>query len=448
MKKAIFTLLIIVTTITNYAQAIGYDSFGLLLSNEDLNGTARFTAMSGAFGALGGNMSSAEVNPAGLAVFKHSQASISLQNIHTQVDANYFNSLTSVTNDNLNISQAGGVLIFENGSNYWNKMALGVNYSLTKDFDNSYLVEGNSGLSEFYIDPYLNFDNDDTNDVFYDNVEKQTFLNSTTGTNTRGTFTLAFAYDKTISYGVSMLFNSVNYFQHTNFKESNYDNANNTLHAELNQNLSTYGDGIGFNFGILAKPNKNIRLGLAYQTPIWYKLTEEFNESTKIHLSNTNDVFTDNPDDSTFDYKIKTTSKATGSFAYIFGKQGLLSLDYIRKAYNNIKLKPVAEFSGENDAIKQDLRATNEIRIGGEYRYKNLSLRAGYRMEENPIKAITTNTNGYSLGLGIGLSGNTKLDFSYSNTSNKDMYSFLQKNDIQLNNNQSKINATLTIGLE
>lgn len=446
MKKLSFILLLL-ASITSFSQAIGYDAFGLLLSKEDLNGTARFTGMSGAFGALGGNMSAADVNPAGLTVFKDSQASISLQNTNTDMNVKYFNGLANFNDNNLGLSQAGGVLIFENNNSHWSKVALGFNYSTVKNFDNSYLVEGNSGLSEFNVDPFLNFDNDNTNDIYYDNVDKQIISNSTTGSNTKGSFSLAMQYDKTISYGVSILFHSVDYFQHINFKEFNSDNSGNTLDAVLNQDLSTRGDGIGFNFGILAKPNTNLRLGISYQTPIWYNLTEEFHEDTTIYLSNTNSVYTDNPENSVYDYKIKTTGKATGSIAYVFGKQGLISLDYIRKTYNNIKIKPLADFTPENDAIKHDLQATNEFRLGGEYRYKNLSLRAGYHTEDNPIKAITTKKEGYSLGLGIRLSSTTNLDVSYANTTYQDFYSFLQKNDTNLDFNNSKINATITIGL-
>ena len=447
MKKIFLILLFTATVFTGFSQTIGYDAFGMQLANEDINGTARYTGMSGAFGALGGNMSAIDVNPAGLTVFKNSEASISLQNINTNLNLKYFNSIANTTNNNLNLSQAGGVLIFENTNKFWSKVALSVNYSLAKDFDNSYFIEGNSGLSEFNVDPFLNFDDDNTNDIYYDNVDKQVMLNTTTGTNSKSTITLATKYDKTISYGISMIFHSVDYFQHIQFKESNHDNANNTLDALLNQDLSITGNGFGFNFGILTKPNPNFRLGIAYQTPIWYNLSEEFHEDTTVNLSNTSEVYTDNPENSVYDYKIKTVGKVTGSLAYVFGKKGLLSLDYTRKSYNNILIKPQADFNPENNTIKQDLKATNEFRIGGEYRYKNLSLRAGFHTEENPIKTITKNTEGYSLGLGIRLSETTILDLSYDNSTFKNYYGFLQKNDTSLDSNQSKVNATITIGL-
>ncbi len=42
-------------------------------SQLELNGSARFVGMGGAFGALGGEMSAISVNPAGLAVYRSSE---------------------------------------------------------------------------------------------------------------------------------------------------------------------------------------------------------------------------------------------------------------------------------------------------------------------------------------------------------------------------------------
>ena len=58
---------------------------------------------------------------------------------------------------------------------------------------------------------------------------------------------------------------------------------------------------------------------------------------------------------------------------------------------------------------------TSEIRIGGEYKIKAVSLRAGYRYEQSPYKDKTTigNLTGYSGGIGYNF-GSTKLDVSYA----------------------------------
>ena len=54
---------------------------------ENLQGTARFQAMGGAFGALGGDLSSLNVNPAGSAVFNYSEFTITASNYNRNNDA-------------------------------------------------------------------------------------------------------------------------------------------------------------------------------------------------------------------------------------------------------------------------------------------------------------------------------------------------------------------------
>ena len=59
------SLMAITTKAQNYTDALRY-------STEELTGTARFKGMSGAFGALGGDPSAFNINPAGSAVFNSS----------------------------------------------------------------------------------------------------------------------------------------------------------------------------------------------------------------------------------------------------------------------------------------------------------------------------------------------------------------------------------------
>ena len=47
----------------SFSQSLGYEDLAILFSQNDNNGTARFTSMSGAFGALGGDISSLNINP-------------------------------------------------------------------------------------------------------------------------------------------------------------------------------------------------------------------------------------------------------------------------------------------------------------------------------------------------------------------------------------------------
>jgi len=68
MKKSLVFISLFLTLSTQ-AQIISSTDAAVLFSADERYGTARFEALSGAFGALGGDMSAVETNPAGLAVF-------------------------------------------------------------------------------------------------------------------------------------------------------------------------------------------------------------------------------------------------------------------------------------------------------------------------------------------------------------------------------------------
>lgn len=63
MKIFITSVVLLTVTLTSYSQSLEYQDLALLFSQDDTtNGTARFTSMSGAFGALGGDVSVMNIN--------------------------------------------------------------------------------------------------------------------------------------------------------------------------------------------------------------------------------------------------------------------------------------------------------------------------------------------------------------------------------------------------
>ena len=114
MKK-IFALAIVSLAMTSIqAQDI---NDALRYAQTDLGGTARFRAMSGAFGALGGDFSAINVNPAGSAIFANNQVGVTLSNYNTNNSSNYFGNNSSDSRNSLDLNQAGGVFVF---NNYYN----------------------------------------------------------------------------------------------------------------------------------------------------------------------------------------------------------------------------------------------------------------------------------------------------------------------------------------
>ena len=71
-----------------------------IITQENISGNSRFEAMSGAFGALGGNLSAIHVNPAAGAVFNTNQFGLSSSTLSTDNITSYFGTSTPTENRN------------------------------------------------------------------------------------------------------------------------------------------------------------------------------------------------------------------------------------------------------------------------------------------------------------------------------------------------------------
>lgn len=446
MKKLLLLLTLLFSTII-HSQSLGYNDLGILFSGDQYNGTARYNAMSGAFGALGGDLSAMAINPAGAAVFLKNEFNFSLSNRSTSISSSFYNNGQLSENDYFDLPQMGGVVVFNNynPNENWKNFALGFNYSKTADFENNWIARGNSDYATYVYDQGSEIER-------YISVDEQVFGNFTEGSNDKFTFSIASQYSDNLYVGFSIHSYSLDFYQKTVLEEYNNDGAGNTIDASLIQELSTVGDGVSFGFGFISKPSDNLRFGFSYQSPVWYELAEEFvAEDLELKYSNTSQVFTEYSGVNRFDYKLRTPSTVTGSFAYIFSKQGLISLDYIYKDYSGIRLSG-DDFNSDNQNFKDNLKSVSRLNLGTEWRFDNLSLRAGLHTEKSPFEDAADNENleGYSLGAGYNF-GAFKFDVSYSKSEQTKYYDFYpQYNQIDaasLATENSKVTATLTFKL-
>ena len=461
MKRFFIIATLFAVTFTSYSQSLGYQDLAIIFSENDNNGSARFTGMSGAFGALGGDISSININPAGIAVANKSSFSGTLNNRNSNITSNYYGNSITTQNQFFNLSHAGAILVFDSAyTSEWSKFAIGFNYRITKDFEDNFQANGNSGVATFKDFP---FDNNAT-PIDYNIADGQDFINNYKGEISEINFGFSSVHRKKLYVGLGLNFYDLNFTQQADLAEFNSDGNGNELDAYLYQENITTGSGFSANAGFIYKAHPNFRFGLAYQTPTWYtEILETTNITnndgyfgdTEISVSNNNAVYR-NTDFGGFPiqellYKLKTPSKLTASAAFIFGKKGLLSLDYTNKNYQNIKLSN-HNFSAENQFFQDDLRNTHSFNVGTEWRLDRFSVRGGYKFEQNPNKLATSSDNlkGYSLGAGYNF-GNFKLDFSYSDSNKTGLYNFYpQYNQVSaadLNIDNSVFTATLTINM-
>ena len=457
MKKIISFVVFAALTSASYSQSLGYQNIATIFSNNDQNGSARFVAMGGAFGALGGDVSSMIINPAGISVFNGNNAAIAFQTRNTNIATNYYGNSLMTQEDFFNISNAGAVFTFENNiDNEWSKFAFGVNFRISTDFENRFNAKGNSGFSSFD-----NFPLDESQTpILYNISENQELSNFYNGELSELNFVFSGVYEEKLHVGAGLNFYDINFSQQVVLKENNTDGNENTLSARFYQENFTNGVGFSLSAGFIYKPSKTIRLGLSYQSPTWFtELIENTNiinndgffGDTEIEVSNDNVIY-----DNTFGgnlpfqellYKLRTPAKITASTAIIFGKVGLISLDYSSKNYNGLYLSG-DDFSQENLFFDNQLKRANSIHLGTEWRINQLSLRGGFQYEESPYtnSVLSNNLETYSFGLGYNF-GSIKLNLAYRKNNKNEQYNFYPQYN-QVEPAQLDIeNTVITIGL-
>jgi Outer membrane protein transport protein (OMPP1/FadL/TodX) len=456
--KNIYIIIASIVTLTINAQQTK-DIFRY--SNENIKGTARFQAMSGAFGALGGDLSSISINPAGGAVFLNNHAAMTLNVENLKNNTNFFNTNSNSQNTNFNLSQIGGVGIFRDiRSNKWKSVSIGFNYDNTSDFDNELFVSGtntNNSIAQYFLG-YANgvprniIESNSFNSLNY--REQQAFLgyesyiiNPLSGSNTEYTsnvptgsynqknsivssgfngklaFNVAGNYDDKLYLGVNLNLHFIDFTENQTFTESNTNPGaidGSIRNMRFDNEIYTYGSGFSAQFGAIYRPIPNLRLGLSLNTPTWYEIFDETTQS--ISSSRVNESPASFVSDLAIyePYSIRTPAKATGSFAYVFGKKGLISIDYAITDFSTMKTSGNAgDFSPLNREITNTFTTSGELRIGAEYKIKKLSLRGGFRNQTSPYKdkILMGDTNSISAGIGY-IFDKFKLDFAYSRMDN------------------------------
>lgn len=445
---------------------------GLLYGQQDnLFGTARYRGLSGAFGALGGDLTAVGQNPAGSVIFNNHYASFSTVFSNKENTGEYFDSRSTADDSDLSFNQFGGVLVFKSTEgNSLSKFAIGLNHDTTRQYDDNTFLNGvsNISISEYFLN--------NANGLALDNFETQpgedvsslyqflgeevgfdaqqgllgfqgfiidpvdgTNLDNTQYTSATGTgsftqayqvvsrgsqgktsFNIAGQFANRWSVGLNLNGHFIDSNRFTGFREVNGNADATTTDVEFNNTLDTNGSGFSFQLGAIGNITESLRVGATYESPTWYSIEETLSQevfTTRIEDGQT--LFTDvqpNVVNVFLPYNLRTPGSVTGSIAYIFGTSGLISLDYSSRDYTQLQFETgVSEaFDNNNDFINQNLQRANTIRIGGEYRIERLTLRGGYRMVESPYedKSIIDDLTGVSLGLGYNW-GNTTLDLSY-----------------------------------
>lgn len=413
-------------------------------------GTARFNGMSGAFTAIGGDVSAIGINPAAAGIFRTTEISITpvmfIRDMNT--DWNGFGSDNS--NSGLNLGQAGVVSSFRTGSS---SGLTNLNFAYTFNRTNNYFrnavidgISDNGSMADFwalqaggyrtgelggqawmayetylidtlpnYLDEYASiFSYYGETDPAYGQQVRRTIDNA--GYSNEHTVAVGANLGDKIYLGAGFGITNISYTGHYTHRE--IDEAQRTFDLvsfSYTDHFKAVGSGWNFKIGAIVRPFESLRLGLGFTTPTVYRIDEVFYNNLSVKLDNdtpsdpSDDATpTASQDDMTYSYRITTPYHLNAGIAYQIGNFGLISADYEFIDYSSARLTKGADgydFTTENEDLAAEMHSTGNLRLGAEVRMGSLYLRGGYSHSGSSFAPGTLNedasSNGYSAGLGF-----------------------------------------------
>lgn len=447
----------------------------LRISQQYPWGTARAMGMGGAFGALGGDMTSLSLNPAGLGIYRSSEFTFS-------PSLNYNNTIStmpayaSTTNkpysstdftQRLRISNIGYVYSMNTDKEEgWVGASFGIAYNRLSDFDRNVTMRTPSassslldeftyfannagqgplstgdmysfyeklGYETYAIDNNLYADKWWNSDFSYDHTYGQSQVRKREIRGGVGEYALSFGanYSNRFYLGMTIGIQDLYYKETTTHTESDVNNNIPNLSSfDFSEHFKITGTGYNFKFGMQYKPIDMLRLGVAVHSPTFYNMNSEFYTSMNAYYDSNianGQSYSGGDSDATRtnNNTLSTPWKFIGSAALQFQQFGILSVDYERLNYSKMKLQgDVDPYSDPNDALSATYTSVNNLRIGAEVKLGPVALRAGAGFYQTPYKDVDLKKIDYrTYTAGIGYRGKSVFfDLAYVRLNYSDHY--------------------------
>ena len=456
MKKLIISFIIMLTATTAVIAQNEVDA--LRFSRLQYGGSARYWGLGGAYGAVGADFSALSTNPAGMGLFKRSEISFTPTFTGAKSSATFYGTTTDDSKSSFNIGNLGVVFVIDNpnsnsGSD-WKNFQFGFGYNRLANFNSRYLIKGTNTKSSLLgkykewadgnapdnlnaYDTKLAFDAnllyrpDLTRNIYsadvldpinFPGIDQMKTI-STTGYMGETVFSGSGNYQDKIYFGASLGILSLRYDETTNYTESDKANRIPAVKGVKFNSFDKYeslllrGTGYNLKLGVIVRAADWLRLGAAVHTPaLFSKVNYDYNTSIASYLTPTNYGSTQAATVYSTTFDLTTPLKLIGSAAFIIGKSGLISVDYEMVDYSKARFQPSVDYTLENQRIKDKYQSTSNIRVGGEYRVGQISLRGGYGIFGSPYKSNVNDGKGTLASLGIGYrTADYYVDCAYTN---------------------------------
>lgn len=408
-------------------------------------GTARFSAMSGSFGALGADLSAVTVNPAGLGLFRRNEASFGF-GVLTETATGKFvgtESKGSIAIPNLN--HWGLAFTSKQGKDddlpEWKYINFSVGYNRQNRFTSNQSIQGtlqgqtliddlvnraqgkdpgkmDSFLEGLGFNAYL-FDPDTNKSGYYytsnwNRIPQKNLRKTIDQGGGMGETNVSIAgnYANKWFLGASVGFSRINFFSNEIHSELTNDTGYVLRSFTYTNTFATEGWGANLRLGVLFMPAPWLRLGVSGQTGTRYLLQDNYTSTMQVNFADS--TLTSNSPEGAFRYTLRTPAWLTSSLALMWGKLGAINVDYQVQDFGNGALYPGADFTAQNNIIAAKYKLAQTVRVGAELKLEWVSLRGGWSYQTSPFINNETNFSRKGFTLGAGFRRNAFFaDFAY-----------------------------------
>ena len=407
-------------------------------------------SMGGAQIALGGDMSLALSNPAGLGFYNRSEFSLSPALEFHNSASTYLGELSNDSRTKFNFNQIGVSFDLKpDEESEYKGGAFAITITRINDFYNNYTIEGTNTETSI-IDSFLQQANGGTTSQFGGNDllslsyynyligpesiltppgADDLYFTDATGIpdqreriSTEGSqYQWSFSYGGNVSdrfyFGAGLGIVDLNYSSYRSYSESfTVDPLDN---IQINEDLSISGTGINGTVGLIIKPVPFINIGASFISPTYYGLDDNYAADLSTNWNNffyedaidgdtlLNNLYSET-DLLVSDYNLTTPWRFNGGVAFFIGKQGFITADVEYIDYTQARLNTsLFSMRDDNKAIEEYATSSINVRAGAEFRVNVLRLRAGYAnysSAQGALNPVDGNSNVFTGGLGVRLS--------------------------------------------
>ncbi len=462
----IFSFLLFFLSISTYLSAQDIAD-ALLFSETHPVTTARSMGVGNALGALGGDLSTASRNPAGISIYRRAEFSFSLGGFGQAIRTDFFGNESRIRQNRIAYGSAGLVIPTRiRGNSDWKSVNFGITFNRLANFDRDFEYSGTTtgsrvqaiaeraeGLSDpnsdpyevgpayeaFLIDPlgngaYIGNGGSADPDAL---VDKDQSVTRSGGINELG-LTFGGNYNNKLYLAASLGINFLNYRDDRLYSEFTPDL--NYISMDFEETRSIEGTGINLKIGAIYRINKTFRVGAAVHTPTAYRLTDSYNTGLYARI-----IYNDTLRESSFDmidqepnvlqHNLSTPWAFMLSGGAVIAKRGFIGVEVEYLDYGTASFSLLQDerspannqfINAVNNGVQDNYQGVFRAKVGGEVTVGIARLRLGYQFQSSPYEVAVDGVSDFrhDISAGVGLRWkHFYLDAAYQHTLREFEYS-------------------------